>query len=187
MFSHYLFFSYFCNTNKNTDKQFELMNTYTFRNATKDDAGLILSFIKDLAQYEKLLDEVVADEAILREWIFDKKGAEVVFVIEDGKEVGFALYFFNFSTFVGRSGLYLEDLFILPEHRGKGYGKALLQHLAQIAVTRHCGRMEWVCLDWNQPSINFYKAKGAVPMEDWTIYRLAGDALGNFAFPEGID
>lgn len=154
--------------------------TPTFRKATADDCALILKFIKDLAVYEKMLDEVVADESILKEWIFEKQKAEVVFAMEDGKEVGFALFFHNFSTFLGRSGLYLEDLFVLPEHRGKGYGKALLKHLAEIAVERRCGRMEWVCLDWNRPSIDFYKSLGAVPLDEWTIYRISGKRLEEF-------
>lgn len=142
---------------------------------------MILKFIKDLALYEKMLDEVVATPAILEEWIFDKKKAEVIFAMEGDTEVGFALFFHNFSTFVGRAGIYLEDLFVQPEHRGKGYGKALLQQLAKIAVERGCGRLEWVCLDWNQPSIDFYKSLGAVPMDEWTIYRIAGPRLKEFA------
>lgn len=153
----------------------------TFRFAEEKDTGLILFFIRELAQYEKLLNEVVATEETLREWIFEKKKAEVLFVMEENKEVGFALFFHNFSTFVGRAGIYLEDLYVLPEHRGKGYGKGLLVRLAKIAVERGCGRLEWVCLDWNQPSINFYLSLGAVQMKDWTIYRLAGDTLHNVA------
>lgn len=149
----------------------------TFRPATRGDARLILSFIRALADYEKLLDQVVATEALLNEWLFDKEKAEVIFVVVDGKEVGFALFFHNFSTFLGRSGLYLEDLFILPEQRGKGYGKAVFQQLARIAAERGCGRLEWWCLDWNKPSLDFYRSLGAEPMEDWTVYRLAGDAL----------
>lgn len=153
----------------------------TFRFAEEKDTGLILFFIKELATYEKLLNEVVATEDTLREWIFEKKKAEVLFVMEENKEVGFALFFHNFSTFVGRAGIYLEDLYVLPEHRGKGYGKGLLVRLAKIAVERGCGRLEWVCLDWNQPSIDFYLSLGAVQMKDWTIYRLAGDTLHNVA------
>lgn len=157
------------------------MNDSNFRKAVVDDTPLILNFIKELATYEKMLDEVVADEATLREWIFEKHGAEVIFALEEGKEVGFALYFFNFSTFVGRSGLYLEDLFVLPQYRGKGHGKGLLRTLAQIAVERGCGRMEWVCLDWNRPSIDFYLSLKAEPMQEWTIYRLAGRTLKQMA------
>ena len=153
----------------------------TFRFAEEQDTPLILDFIRRLADYEHLLDQVVADEATLADQLFEKKNAEVLFALEDGKEVGFALFFHNFSTFLGRAGLYLEDLFVLPEHRGKGYGKAILQRLAAIAVERGCGRMEWWCLDWNQPSIGFYKSLGAEPMSDWTVYRLAGKTLRDLA------
>lgn len=157
------------------------MEQVTFRNAEANDVGLILYFIRELAAYEKMLDEVVATEETLQEWLFEKKTAEVIFLLENGKEVGMALFFHNFSTFVGRGGLYLEDLYVLPEYRGKGYGKALLKRLAKIAVERNCGRMEWVCLDWNQPSIDFYRSLGAVPMDEWTIYRVAGDTLQQLA------
>lgn len=151
-----------------------------FRYAKRDDTELILSFIKNLAEYEKMSDDVVADTATLEKEIFDDKKAEVLFAEVDGKEIGFALFFHNFSTFVGRSGLYLEDIYILPEYRGKGYGKAMLKKLASIAVARNCGRMEWCCLDWNKPSIDFYLSLGAKPMSEWTIYRLSGDELKNF-------
>ena len=124
---------------------------------------------------------MVATEELLREWIFEKKKAEVLFACEGEKEVGFALFFHNFSTFLGRAGIYLEDLFVLPEYRGKGYGKALLKKLAQITVERGCGRLEWACLDWNQPSIDFYRSFGAVPMDEWTTYRLTGDTLKEMA------
>ena len=152
-----------------------------FRLAEEADVGLILQFIRALAEYEKMSNEVVATEEILREWLFEKRSAQVIFAMEGEKEVGFALYFHNFSTFLGRAGLYLEDLFVLPEYRGRGYGTGLLAHLAAIAVEKGCGRMEWVCLDWNQPSIDLYKSKNAVPLEDWTIYRLTGDALTDMA------
>ena len=152
-----------------------------FRFAEERDTPLILDFIKGLADYERMLDQVVADEATLADQLFRKKNAEVLFALEDGKEVGFALFFHNFSTFLGRSGLYLEDLFVLPEHRGKGYGKAILQKLASIAVERGCGRLEWWCLDWNKPSIDFYRSLGAEPMSGWTVYRLTGDTLKNLA------
>lgn len=152
-----------------------------FRYAEKKDAALILQFIKALADYEKMSDEVVADEKLLTEWIFEKQKAEVIFVLEENKEVGFALFFHNFSTFLGRAGIYLEDLFVLPEYRGKGYGKALLKKLASIAVERGCGRLEWCCLDWNQPSIDFYLSLGAKPLSDWTIYRVTGDTLQKLA------
>ena len=148
-----------------------------YRFATEKDTALILQFIKELASYEKMLSEVVADEATLKDWIFEKQKAEVIFALEDGKEVGFALFFHNFSTFLGRAGIYLEDLYVKPEYRGKGYGKALIQTLAKIAVERGCGRLEWCCLDWNKPSIDFYLSLGAEPMKDWTVYRIAGDTL----------
>lgn len=156
-------------------------NKLTFRYAVRKDIPLILQFIRDLAEYEKLLDEVVADEATLEEWIFDQKKAEVIFAMEKGKEVGFALFFHNFSTFLGRAGLYLEDLFVLPEYRGKGYGKQILQKLAAIAVECKCGRLEWWCLDWNQSSIDFYLSLGAEPMSDWTVYRISGNTLQDLA------
>ncbi len=152
-----------------------------FRFAKKDDAALILHLIKELASYENMLDEVISDEDTLKEWIFDKQKAEVIFVLEDEKEVGFALFFHNFSTFLGRAGIYLEDLFVLPEFRGRGYGKALLKRLAAIAVERGCGRLEWWCLDWNKPSIDFYLSLGAVPMSDWTTYRITGETLKEMA------
>ena len=157
------------------------MKPFNFRYADAADTGLILDFIKELAAYEKMSDEVVATEDLLREQIFEKGGGEVIFALEDGKEVGFALFFHNFSTFLGRSGLYLEDLFVKTEHRGKGYGKGLLKQLARIALERGCGRMEWWCLDWNQPSIDFYRSLDAEPMSDWTTYRLAGDTLRKMA------
>ncbi|MBR2491234.1 MAG: GNAT family N-acetyltransferase [Ruminiclostridium sp.] len=157
------------------------MDTYKFRYAEAKDAGLILEFIRDLADYEKMSDQVIATEDLLRESIFQKGGAEVIFALEDGVEVGFALFFHNFSTFLGRSGLYLEDLFVKTQYRGRGYGKALLRELARIALERGCGRMEWWCLDWNQPSIDFYRSLGAEPMSEWTTYRLTGDTLRKMA------
>lgn len=153
----------------------------TFRYAQRSDAPLILQFIRELADYEKMSDEVVADEETLEEWIFDKGKAEVLFAVVDGQEIGFALFFHNFSTFLGRAGIYLEDLFVKPEYRGKGYGKAVLKKLSSIAVERKCGRLEWWCLDWNQPSIDFYLSLGAEPMSDWTVYRMTGDTLNNLA------
>ncbi|HHW94659.1 MAG TPA: GNAT family N-acetyltransferase [Mogibacterium sp.] len=155
--------------------------TLTFRNAERKDTALILRFIKELADYEKMSDEVVADETTLEKWIFDKQKAEVIFALEDGNEVGFALFFHNFSTFLGRSGIYLEDLYVKPEYRGKGYGKAILKKLASIAIERGCGRLEWWCLDWNKPSIDFYLSLGAEPMSDWTVYCIAGDTLKQLA------
>ncbi len=148
-----------------------------FRPAVRADAALILRFIRALAEYEELLSEVVSTEELLEHWLFDEKKAEVIFAVADGEEVGFALFFHNFSTFVGRAGVYLEDLFVLPAYRGRGYGKALLTELARIACERGCGRLEWWCLDRNQPGIDFYLSMGAVAMDEWTTYRIAGDTL----------
>lgn len=156
-------------------------NTLGFRFAERKDTPLILRFIKDLARYEKMEDQVSATEQELEEWIFDKQKAEVIFAVLDGKETGFALFFHNFSTFLGKAGIYLEDLYVMPEYRGKGYGKRILQKLAEIAVERGCGRLEWWCLDWNKPSIDFYLSLGAVPMNDWTVYRITGDTLQKLA------
>ena len=153
----------------------------TFRFAQREDVPLILQFIRDLASYEKMLDQVVADEATLELWLFGKRSAEVLFAVADGREIGFALFFHNFSTFLGRAGLYLEDLYVLPEYRGQGYGTAILRKLAAIAVERGCGRLEWWCLDWNTPSIGFYRSLGAEPMDQWTVYRIAGDTLHQLA------
>ena len=153
------------------------MEKLNFRYATSEDSALILYFIKELAAYENMLNEVVATEELLKEWLFEKKKAEVIFACEDGKEIGYALFFHNFSTLLGRAGIYLGDLFVLPEYRGKGYGKSLIKELAKITVERKCGRLEWSCLDWNKPSIEFYLSLGAEPMSDWTVYRIAGDIL----------
>lgn len=142
------------------------------RKAEREDAALVFEFIKGIAKYEKMENEVEATVELLEEQLFDKGRAEVIFAMEDGKEVGFALFFHNFSTFVGRGGLYLEDLYVYPEYRGKGYGKALLLELVRIANERKCGRMEWVCLNWNTPSIEFYRSMGAVALDEWTTYRL---------------
>lgn len=157
------------------------MSNVMFRAAERKDTGLILSFIRALADYEKMADQVVATEELLEEWLFDKQAARVIFALEGDREVGFALYFHNFSTFLGRSGIYLEDLFVLPEYRGRGYGKALLAHLAALAKAEGCGRLEWWCLDWNRSSIDFYKSLNAQPMEEWTVYRLTGDTLDALA------
>lgn len=151
------------------------------RKATEKDVGLILEFIKKLADYENMLSDVVADENLLKEWLFSKCVAEVIFALEDQKEVGFALYFHNFSTFLGRGGIYLEDLFVLPEYRNKGYGKLLLSTLAKTAVERSCGRVEWSCLEWNKPSIDFYERLGAKRLEEWRTFRLTGKALLDLA------
>lgn len=156
-------------------------STFAFRFAERKDTPLILRFIKELADYEKMLNEVIADESTLETWLFDQQKAEVIFALEDEKEVGFALFFHNFSTFLGRAGIYLEDLYIHPDYRGKGYGKAILKKLAAIAVERGCGRLEWWCLDWNQPSIDFYLSLGAEAMSDWTVYRIAGETLTKLA------
>ncbi len=147
------------------------------RSAQRTDIPEILEFIKGLAEYEHMSDQVTATPELLEHWLFDEKKAEVIFAVEDGKKAGFALFFHNFSTFLGKAGIYLEDLYVLPEYRGRGYGKALLTELACIAVDRGCGRLEWWCLDWNQQSIDFYRSMGAVAMEEWTTYRIAGDRL----------
>lgn len=153
----------------------------SFRSAERRDVPLILRYIRELARYEKLEEEVVATEEILEEWLFDKEKAEVIFAVVEGKEVGFALFFHNFSTFLGRAGIYLEDLYVEPAHRGQGIGTALFRELARIAVVRGCGRLEWWCLDWNTPSIDFYRSLGAEAMDDWTVYRISGETLGKLA------
>ena len=152
-----------------------------FRYAERKDTALILRFIKELAAYEDMLDEVITDEATLETWLFDEKKAEVLLPVLDGVEIGYALFFHNFSTFLGRAGIYLEDLYITPSERGRGYGKALLAKLATITVERGCGRLEWSCLDWNKPSIDFYLSLGAEPLSDWTTYRLTGETLDALA------
>ena len=157
------------------------MKTFTIRAARPDEAGVVLDLIRQLAVYERCENDVVADEATLRQSLFVERSAEVVFAEEDGIVVGFALFFHNFSTFVGRKGMYLEDLFVIPEKRGLGYGKALLKYVARIAVERNCGRMEWICLDWNESALEIYRSIGAVPMSDWTVQRLDGQALKSFA------
>ena len=155
---------------------------YAFRPATREDTPLLLAFIRELATYEKMLDQVVATSALLEEWLFDKKIGEAFFALApDGEAVGFALYFHNFSTFLGRAGIYLEDLYVKPAHRGNGCGKAILRELSRIVLERGCGRLEWACLDWNAPSIRFYRSLGALPMDDWTVYRLSGGALAALA------
>ena len=157
------------------------MKTFTIRPARPDEAGLVLEFIKKLAVYEKCAADVVADEATIHHSLFVERAAEVVFGEEDGVVVGFALFFHNFSTFVGRKGMYLEDLFVLPEKRGLGYGKALLKYVAGVAVERGCGRMEWICLDWNESALSVYRSIGAKPLSDWTVQRLDETALRQFA------
>jgi GNAT superfamily N-acetyltransferase len=156
--------------------------TLSLRVATRDDIPLIAQFIRALADYEKLLDEVRLDEAVLAEKLFGPRPyAEVLIGEIDGQPQGFALFFHNFSTFEGRPGIYLEDLFVTPEARGSGLGTALLAELARLAVDRDCARLEWSVLDWNEPSIGFYKALGAKPMDEWTVFRLDGAALTNLA------
>jgi GNAT superfamily N-acetyltransferase len=143
---------------------------------------VILGLIRDLAEYERAPDEVVTNEERLREVLFGQhRSAEVLLALEEGEAVGFAVYFFNFSTWLGRPGLYLEDLFVRPSARGKGYGRALLQRLAGIAHERGCGRMEWAVLDWNEPAIQFYKKLGAEPKDEWTVFRLTRDGIAKLA------
>ncbi|MCR2033594.1 GNAT family N-acetyltransferase [Anaerofustis stercorihominis] len=153
------------------------MNKLDFRFAKEKDTKLILSFIKELAVYENMLDDVVADEATLNKWLFEKKKAEVIIGEVNNEPIGFALFFHNFSTFLGKSGIYLEDLHIREEYRKKGYGKKFLKKLAGIAKERDCGRLEWSCLDWNKHSIDFYLSLGAEPMDEWTVYRLTRDKI----------
>ncbi|HEX4267735.1 MAG TPA: GNAT family N-acetyltransferase [Steroidobacteraceae bacterium] len=159
-----------------------MTDTITIRAATRDDVSLVLEFIRDLARYERLEHEVAASEAQLAEALFGERPyAEVVFACIGGEPAGFALFFHNFSTFKGRPGIYLEDLFVRPEARGRGIGKRLLAHLARTAIERRCARLEWSVLDWNEPSIGFYRSLGAVPMDEWTIFRLTGEALALLA------
>lgn len=153
------------------------------RPATEEDVSLILDFIRELAEYEKLSHEVVADEETLRRNLFGSgyRGAEAVIAEADGEPAAFALFFHNFSTFLGRPGIYLEDLFVRPEYRGAGIGRGLLAHLARLAVDRDCGRLEWWVLDWNEPAVGFYRSLGAISMDDWTVYRVAGESLERLA------
>ena len=158
------------------------MSELNIRQATREDIGSILFFVRKLAEYEKLLDEVEATEATLEETLFGDKAVAYVIIAEyQGEAAGFALYFYNYSTFLAKPGIYLEDLFVLPEYRGKKIGKALLVSLARLAVEQNCGRFEWAVLDWNQPAIDFYRAMGAVGMEGWTTQRVSGAALDKLA------
>jgi len=158
------------------------MSDFSIRFACEQDVPTILRFIRDLARYERLEHEVVASEDVLRDNLFGaRRCAEVLMGEVDGEPAGFALFFHNFSTFIGRPGIYLEDLFVRPEYRGRGYGKALLARLAELAVERNCGRVEWAVLDWNTSAIDFYRSIGAVMMTDWRTFRLKGDALQNLA------
>lgn len=154
---------------------------FTLRLATIQDTYLVLDFIKELAEYEHMSDLVVATPELLKETIFVQKKAEVVIAEYEGQAVGFALFFHNYSTFLGRPGIYLEDLYVREEVRGMGFGTRILTFLANLAIERGCGRLEWACLNWNEPSINFYKQMGGVPMDEWTVYRLQGEALHNMA------
>ena len=147
------------------------------RFAAPGDEHVILGLIRELAEYEHALDEVIATPELLAEWLFERKTCECLILSTGGEDVGMALFFHNFSTWLGRGGIYLEDLYVKPEHRGKGFGTALLAKLAQIALERGCGRLEWACLDWNTPSIEFYKSLGAQTTDEWTVYRLTGDTL----------
>jgi GNAT superfamily N-acetyltransferase len=159
-----------------------MRTSFHIRSSTPDDLPIILQLIRDLAEYERAPNDVVATEEGLREVLFgNRPSAEVVLAMEGESAVGFAVFFHNFSTWLGRPGLYLEDLFVRPSHRGKGYGRALLVHLAKIAAERGCGRMEWAVLDWNEPAIKFYRALGAAPNEEWTIFRLTSDKIARLA------
>src|SRR5712672_1962183 len=158
------------------------MTKFEIRTTTEADLPIILSLIRELADYERAPDAVVANEAGLREVLFgSQRSAEVLLALEASKPVGFAVYFYNFSTWLGRPGLYLEDLFVRPSMRGKGYGRALLVELAKIARDQGCGRMEWAVLNWNEPAIKFYRALGATPMDEWTVFRLTGGEIAKLA------
>lgn len=158
------------------------MTNFTIKPATAQDIPLILQFIKELAEYEKLAHEVTATEADLQKTLFgDKPHAEVIIAYEGKAPIGFALFFHSYSTFLGKPGIYLEDLYVRPEYRGKSYGKKLLAHLAKLTKQRDCGRLEWSVLDWNEPSIQFYKKLGAKPMDEWTGFRVTDDALDKLA------
>ena len=155
---------------------------FEIRPASEDDVPIILSFIKELAEYERLSHEVIATEDTLRECLFgERRFAEVVIGYYGNDPVGFALFFYNFSTFLSKPGIYLEDLYVKPEFRRRGYGRVLLLYLARLAKERGCGRFEWSALDWNEPAINFYKNLGAVPMDEWTVYRVTGETLSRLA------
>ena len=157
------------------------MNDFKLRFAEPKDAALILGFIKELAEYERMSKDVVATEEVLKESLFERRMAEVIIGEYKDKPVSFTLFFHNFSTFLGRPGLYLEDLYVKPEMREKGIGKIILSFLAKLAIDRKCGRLEWSCLDWNEPSVKFYKQLGATPMDDWTVYRVADETLDTLA------
>lgn len=159
----------------------EMDETLVIRKASREDVPIILKFIRELAEYEQLLHEVVATEEILTESLFEKNQAHVIIAEKNCVPIGFALYFFNFSTFLGKANLYLEDLYVSPEARGSGAGRGLLIELGKIAVQNNCERLDWWCLDWNQKSIEFYKSMGAIPMDEWTVFRVEGNALKHLA------
>jgi len=155
---------------------------FQIKSATEPDVSVILSFVKKLAHYERLSHEVVATEKLLQETLFgERRTAEVAIGYLETKPVGFVLFFHNYSTFLGKPGLYIEDLFVDEDYRRRGYGRALLLHVARLAKERDCGRLEWSVLDWNQPAINFYKKLGALPMSEWTVFRVAGKSLDELA------
>lgn len=157
------------------------LSNFKIRFAKENDVSLILDFIKELADYENMSGEVIATEEILKQSLFERKMAEVIIGEYNDKPAAFALFFHNFSTFLGIPGIYLEDLYVKPEMRGKGIGKNILSFLAKLCTERNCGRLEWSCLNWNEPSIKFYKNMGAIPMDEWTVYRMHGEALSNLA------
>jgi GNAT superfamily N-acetyltransferase len=160
---------------------FQIDNHILLRFAEEKDTLLILEFIRGLAEYEHLLDTVKIDEAILKKYLFEKKLIEVIIGEYDGTPAGFALFFHNFSTFAGKPGIFIEDIFVKPKYRGKGLGKIFFSFLSKIAVERNCGRLEWLCLNWNKPSIEFYKKQGAQPLDEWTTYRVTGDKINKLA------
>lgn len=156
-------------------------NSPKFRTATEKDIDVIMRFIVELAEYEKLDHTVTATRELVKKWVFERKMAEVIIASDDCEDVGFALFYHNFSTIVGKAGIHLEDLYVRHEYRGKGYGKAMLAYIAALTIERDCGRLEWWCLDWNKPSIDFYLALGASQLSEWTTYRLDGDNLKRIA------
>lgn len=158
-----------------------MKNEFNIRTAIENDVPVILSFIKELAEYEKLRNEVTASEDILRRNLFEKNYAEVIIGELNSEPVGFALFFHNFSTFLGKPGIYLEDLYVMEKYRSRGFGKKLLAHLAELTIERDCGRLDWSVLDWNKPAIDFYLSIGAKPMEDWKVFRLTGKELSSLA------
>ena len=156
-------------------------NDFIIRKAEIEDIPVVYELIRGIAEYEKMLDEVENTPEMMKEWLYEKNTAETYLGINNGEVIGFIMFFHNYSTFVGRAGIYVEDLFVKIEHRGKGFGKLLLSFAAHTAVERNCGRLEWTCLNWNTPALDFYKSIGAVKMSEWTVHRLSGDTLSNFA------